>query len=101
MAEAPDTWLPRHRMRGLLTEPVGEEVVVLDEDTGEVHCLTGGAAAVWRRCDGSRGLGAIADSAGIDRPTAARVLAELRELELLAPASHHESPRITRRAVAK
>jgi hypothetical protein len=93
-------WLPLRRSHALLTERVGKEVVVLDERSGEAHCLTGPAAAVWELCDGSHGVARIGLLAGLRDGEAADALAALRELELLEPESDGPA-RITRRTVAR
>jgi hypothetical protein len=97
-------WLPRQRARGLLTEQVGEDVVVLDQSVHQVHCLTGTAAAVWNLCDGSRGTERIAEIAGVGRADADAALDTLRELDLIEPPREQPSeqtPRVTRRAIAR
>jgi hypothetical protein len=92
-------WLPMRRSDGLLTERVGDEVVVLDERRGEAHCLTAAAAAVWELCDGSYGVARIGELAGLRDGEAASALAALRDLDLLEP-ELDVPPRITRRTVA-
>ena len=43
---------PTARRTGVLTEDVGDEVVVFDRETGNAHRLNRAATFVWRRCDG-------------------------------------------------
>jgi hypothetical protein len=93
-------WLPLRRSDGLLTERVGDEVVVLDERSGQAHCLTAPAAAVWDLCDGSHGVARIGQLADLPDGEAAGALAALRELELLEP-ELDEPRRVTRRTVAR
>jgi len=93
-------WLPLRRSNALLTERVGDEVVVLDERSGQAHCLTAPAAAVWDLCDGSHGVARIGQLTGLPDGEAAGALATLRELELLEP-EPEEPLRLTRRTVAR
>ena len=93
-------WLPLRRSNALLTERVGDEVVVLDERSGQAHCLTAPAAAVWDLCDGSHGVARIGQLAGLPDGQAAGALAALRELGLLEP-EPDEPLRLTRRTVAR
>jgi hypothetical protein len=100
MGHASNECLPRQRAQGLLSEQVGEDVVVMDPWSGEVHCLTGAAAAVWCLCDGSRGVERIAEIAEIERADAEDALVALRELDLLETGPS-ESSSITRRTLAR
>jgi hypothetical protein len=100
MGHASNECLPRQRAQGLLSEQVGEDVVVMDPRSGEVHCLTGAAAAVWRLCDGSCGVARIAEIARIGRADADDALIALRELDLLE-SGPTEPPSVTRRTLAR
>src|SRR5258708_4057825 len=51
---------PEARTDKLLTQEVGDEVIVYDELTNEAHRLNPTAAAVWRLSDGSRTIPEIA-----------------------------------------
>jgi len=96
---APETGVRRFR-GGLITERIGDELIVIDQDSGCAHCLSGLAAAIWDRCDGTRDLTRLAELSGA---TAARVeaaLAELDELGLLEPVAE-QSQGLTRRTVAR
>jgi hypothetical protein len=93
-------WLPRRRSDALLTERVGDEVVVLDERSGQAHCLTARVVTVWDLCDGSHGVARIGQLAGFPDGEAAGALAALCELELLEP-EPDEPLRLTRRTVAR
>jgi len=100
MGQASDVWLPRRRAQGLLAEPVGDDVVVLDQRSEEVHCLTGAAAAIWRLADGSRGVQRLTEALEIERIETDRALATLCELDLLEPVPG-QTARFTRRTIAK
>jgi hypothetical protein len=47
---------PRARQDQVLTEVVGNEVVVYDEARHQAHRLNGAAAIVWRHCDGQHSV---------------------------------------------
>jgi hypothetical protein len=52
--------LPPARTNGLVVKTVADEVLVYDLQTHRAHSLNRVAAAVWRRCDGTRDVAAIA-----------------------------------------
>ena len=56
-------WLPQARADALLAEQVGDETVVYDLNTKQVHCLSPLAAAVYERCDGRTPAPEIAEFA--------------------------------------
>jgi len=78
------TALPAARENDLLLEQVGDETVVYDLDTKNVHCLSPLAAAVFASCDG-RMRPAAAASIASDRlgrdVTEDEVLAAVAQLE--------------------
>jgi hypothetical protein len=45
---------PRASQKGLQIREVGNEVIVIDRSSNQVHRLTASVAFVWRHCDGSR-----------------------------------------------
>ena len=45
---------PRARAEGILTEEIGDDLLVYDETRDTAHRLNRTAAAVWRACDGKR-----------------------------------------------
>src|SRR5262245_23153421 len=51
---------PRAKREGLLSEDVGEELIVYDENRHRGHCLNRTAALVWRHADGERTIGDLA-----------------------------------------
>jgi hypothetical protein len=79
----PDERLPLARRTGLSITAVGGEILVYDRDSDTAHCLGETAALVWRACDGSQSLQALADRESLDRDTIRRALSELEELRLL------------------
>ena len=76
--------LPLARAEALSTREVGDEILVYDRRADEAHCLTGVAAAIWRRCDGRRDAAAVALDLELDLDLVAAVLDELAEKDLLA-----------------
>ncbi len=52
----------KYRKRELDTVELGEELLVCGEDSQQVHRLNNTAAAIWKLCDGERGLKDIAAS---------------------------------------
>lgn len=75
--------LPRARQDGLLEEPVGEELLLYDENNHTAHCLSPIAACVWRHCDGERDVSELAELAGVTESLVADALHELRGKDLL------------------
>ena len=55
---------PRARTSELVVKTVGEEVLVYDLTRNKAHSLNPQAAAVWRACDGTRGVAALGVIAG-------------------------------------
>src|SRR5262245_55631849 len=53
---------PLAKQEGLLSEDIGDELIVYDENRHRGHCLNRTAALVWRHADGER---TIADLAAI------------------------------------
>jgi hypothetical protein len=91
--------LPQRREE-LLSEWVGDEVVVLDGESGQAHCLSGAAAAIWERCDGQHDVSALAQSSGQERSAVETALDELARLGLLG-GGDGEPRGLTRRAAAQ
>jgi hypothetical protein len=84
---------PLARSGGVLTQRVGEEAVVYDLDTKEVHCLKPLAAFVFEASDGSATIGELATRAraevdrGVTDEQLADAVAQLEQIRLLdAPA---------------
>jgi hypothetical protein len=100
--------MPEARADGLLTEQVGDEVVVYDTESKDVHCLSPLAAAVFEHCDGRSDPAAIAESVGVrlGRPVTkgevSEAIAQLEERSLLErpPLLLHQEG-VSRRDLAK
>ena len=74
---------PCKRWDGLISEPVGAELVVYDEVTQRAHALSEDVAVVWRACDGRRSVEAIASESGLPVERVSVVVAELDGCDLL------------------
>jgi hypothetical protein len=96
---APETGMRRFR-GGLLTERIGDEVIVIDQDSGRAHCLSGVAAAIWHECDGTHDVTQLADLSGTTAAPIDAALTELDELGLLEYVAE-QSRGLTRRTVAR
>lgn len=51
---------PRARKERMVTQMLGDELLVYDLDRNQVHCLNRVAAYVWHQCDGARTASEIA-----------------------------------------
>jgi hypothetical protein len=85
---------------GLVVETVGDEVIVIDQDSGRAHCVSGLAAAIWERCDGAHDVTRLATYSGADAERVEAALVELDELGLLECVADQSSG-LTRRTVAQ
>jgi Coenzyme PQQ synthesis protein D (PqqD) len=85
---------PVARSEGLLVEPMGDDLLVFEPATGRAHSLNAAAASVWRACDGTRDVDALAACCGLDPIAVALGLDSLRGCELLID---FEGPRVSRR----
>lgn len=61
--------LPKARTQGLVVKDVRDEVLVYDLQSQKAHSLNRVAAAVWRACDGKRGVREIGTAAGVAGPS--------------------------------
>jgi hypothetical protein len=95
---APETGMRRFR-EGLLIERIGDELIVIDQDSGRAHCLSGLAAAIWEGCDGTHDVTQLAELSGATAVPTEAALAELDELGLLQDIAQ-QLPGLTRRTVA-
>ena len=93
--------LPTARTTGLVVKTVADEVLVYDLETHRAHSVNRVAAAVWRRCDGTRDATAIAaelqreGTVPVTEEAVRYALGELGRARLLAgPVA---APRLTRR----
>ena len=57
--ELPQTPLPKRQIAET-EQLIGEELFLLDDRRGVVHCLNSGAALVWFLCDGQRDIEGMA-----------------------------------------
>lgn len=57
---------PQARYDDLVIEEMADEVLVYDLASNKAHCLSHTAAAVWKRCDGQRGIDELACQTGTD-----------------------------------
>lgn len=76
------------------SEQLGDEFVLIHEETRQAHALRPEAAGIWELCDGSRTEDEIAGQLGLGPELVRGVIAEFDQAELLEP-----SPRISRRAM--
>ena len=60
--------LIKARSTRVVSEAVGEEVVVYDLDTDEAHLLSPNVAKIWRAADGSRNIDQLASVVTADGP---------------------------------
>lgn len=74
---------PFARSAELVVEPVDDELLVFGSERQVAHSLNQVAAAVWRACDGSRSVGEIAQSCGLEREAVELALVELANIDLL------------------
>lgn len=91
---------PEARSEGLLTENVGDELVIFDSETNEAHALKPLAAAVFAAADGNTSIEDLAALASITLGDEASVLdveAVLTELEDSGLLVESESGGISRR----
>ena len=82
----------KRRVDGLMVRDVGDEVLLLDIESNQVHQLNSTASFIWRNCDDGRSAEEIAillasefdveeDSAREDVTRTLRLLRELNVLE--------------------
>lgn len=101
--------LPAARSDALLSEQVGDEIVVYDLQSKDVHCLSPLAAAVHAHCDGGTPIPRIAELAGerlgkpvsIDEVTVAVEQLEERALLEAPPLVLREGNGVSRRDLMK
>jgi hypothetical protein len=68
---------------GLVTTEVGDDVLVYDQDSHQIHQLNASSAAVWRLCDGRRSVNDIALASKLTQDTVRIALARLADSNLL------------------
>ncbi|HEY1774554.1 MAG TPA: hypothetical protein VGG41_00215 [Solirubrobacteraceae bacterium] len=91
---------PRARSTGILTERLGDELVVYDTVSRSAHCLSADAAAVWELCDGARPTEEIARELDVAVEVVTRAVAELGDAGLLESAVGAERG-VSRRELTK
>ena len=74
---------PAARSQDLLVERVGDETVVYDLESKDVHCLSPLAAKVFEACDGTTPLDEIAQALSLSTAEVNDAVAQLDECELL------------------
>jgi hypothetical protein len=80
---------------------VGDEVVLLDCERLHYRTLNPSAAAVWRRCDGTRSIAEIASELGMPDEVVVYAVDQLQEAGVLTTPAANSMPRVTRRDAAK
>ena len=108
MADARATGHPVARSEGLLVTEAGGDTLVYDLESHRAHSLDAAAAALWRRCDGTRDVAALARSLGdafaddATREEVARyTLARLGAANLLRETAEVAGRPISRRALLR
>lgn len=74
---------PTARTAELLVEELGDELLVYDQRSDQVHCLSLAAGKVWRACDGKTSLEQLGSALNIDSELVDRALDELDACGLL------------------
>ena len=74
---------PLARSEDLVIEEVEDEVLVYDAKNQQAHCLASAAAKVWRACDGTKDVPALAESLALSVDDVTRALEMLDGVELL------------------
>ena len=93
---------PRARTSDLVIKGIGDEVLVYDLTTHRAHSLNRVAAAVWRACDGTRGVDRLRAAAAADAERPVPAEAVQYALQVLGRAGLLEGPveeGLTRRQV--
>jgi hypothetical protein len=91
---------PRARENDLLTQSLGDELLVFDSAANRAHSLNATAAAVWRASDGTRSPSQIAEHCQLDPLAVDLALSDLADARLLAD---HTPPaqRVSRRSALR
>jgi hypothetical protein len=74
---------PKAKTERLIVKAIDDETLVYDVSRHSASCLTELAAKVWRRCDGTTSVAAIADTLGEDERTVWLALHQLNKSKLL------------------
>ncbi len=99
--------IPKARKNGLVIQEAGDEVLVYDLERNQAHCLNRTAAFVWRACDGTKSVPAIAEMLGkefsgkADEDLVWLAIDQLSNERLLEAEIKLESNGLSRRAVIR
>jgi hypothetical protein len=74
---------PTARTAELLVEEFDDELLVYDQRTDRVHCLSPPAWKVWRACDGRTAVEQLGPALGLDAEIVAHALEELEACGLI------------------
>jgi len=97
------SFVPVRRSAGLLESPVGDELVLYDVGDDRAHALNPTALALWRACDGTADVAALARRLAVEPELVWYGLRELDRQSLLMsplPVGGHDR-RIGRREMLK
>ena len=92
---------PLGRSKGLIVEPLGDELLVYDQERHVAHSLQDVAARVWRACDGTRDASEISEFTGVAVDAVAVALQELFELDLIRGYTPPAQREVSRRTVLR
>jgi predicted transcriptional regulator len=81
------------RREGVLTERLGDEIILYDRDADVAHCLAANVAAVWEQADGTRSEAQIAAATGVEEHEVSDALEQLRQAGLLDEREHGHTRR--------
>lgn len=62
MNEANERVVPRGRKAGLIVKNLNDEVLVYDLERDKAHSLNSSAAFIWKKCNGRRTVGEVAEA---------------------------------------
>jgi hypothetical protein len=74
---------PTARTAELLVEELGEELLIYDQRSDRVHCLSSAVCSVWRACDGETSVEQLASALNMESELVERALGELEGCDLL------------------
>jgi predicted transcriptional regulator len=75
---------PRARRDGLIAQPLDNDLVVYEAESGTAHRLDTLATTVWRLADGTLSVADIARRAGVNERAVTGALLKLQSVGLLA-----------------
>lgn len=74
---------PQARTEGVISELVGDDLVIYDQTSHTAHSLSNAAASVWKVCNGERSHDEIARDLSLEPAMVAQAIAELSDCGLL------------------